>query len=162
MAFVPESPVTGVDVLVPLRSGRPGRIAFALGGRGLLLEASRSVPSGARAELRGFAFAHERPHADDPDGLDPARTVRRALADGRMSAADIDYAVASAAGGRDRAAAALRRGLGRFAATMTLEVAEEPLAIAAERIGRAGSAGGSVALVIQPGLGSIAVAFGRP
>ncbi|MEP7158863.1 MAG: hypothetical protein ABI797_05515 [Chloroflexota bacterium] len=130
----------------------------------LLFEAGRIASDGALAELRGFAIADEKATGADPEDLQPARALRRALADGRISAADIGYACAFEFGSDSDAGAlaALERGLGRFSAATTLEVGSDPLVRCIMAISSDASIRGAVALVINPGVGSIALAFGRP
>ena len=158
----------------PLPTDNPGDLSglndrfhsgeFAGAVEGIVLVAGRLPPSGSRAELRGVAHTDELPTGADPENLQPARAVRRALADARMSAADIGYACASVPG--DDAAlgrAILDRGLGRFADAVTLEVGQDAVVRAVEAVASEDARViGAVALIIRPGLGNIALAFGRP
>lgn len=131
----------------------------------LVLVAGRVAGDGVLAELRGVATADEKGRSATDDDLQPARALRRAMADGRMNAADIDYACAFELGSDSdtRAMAALERGLGRFADATKLEVGPDPLARCATAINESGgSVRAALALVIKPGVGSLAVAFGRP
>lgn len=167
----PSPSETVVALALAVASLRRDETARALvsGGDGgaprLLFEAGRIASDGALAELRGFAIADEKAVGADPEDLQPARALRRALADGRMSAAEIGYACAFEFGSDSdaRALAALERGLGRFAVATRLEVGSDPLVRCAMAVnGSDGSVGGALALIINPGVGSIALAFGRP
>jgi hypothetical protein len=143
--------------------GRRGTIGSLLAGDCLDLEAGRVAPAAALAELRGFARTTEQPQIKGD--LQPARALRRALADGRLNASDIGYACAFELRVtiQARAMHALERGLGRFAATIELETAQDPFTRAVAAVGRSDHpVTGSVALLIQPGVGSIALVFGRP
>jgi hypothetical protein len=128
----------------------------------LVLEGGAVPPDSALVELRGFARTLEEETAGD---LQPARALRRALADGRMNAAEIGYACAFEIGASQQARArdALERGFGRHAATIELETAQDPLVRCVNAIAGSGrSVGGAIALIITPGIGSIALAFARP
>jgi hypothetical protein len=148
-----------------IRAGRAPRLTVGGGVQGdrLVLEGGTVPQETALVELRGFARASEEPHT--AGDLQPPRALRRALADARMSASDIGYACAFELGSSQqaRARAALERGFGRYAATIELEVAEDPLIRCIGAItGSGGSVDGAIALIITPGGGSIALAFARP
>jgi hypothetical protein len=150
-----------------LRRDETSRVLVAGGDESaprLLFEAGRVASDGALAELRGFAIANDEAMGADSDDLQPARALRRALADARMSADEIGYACAFEFGGDAdaRALAALEIGLGRFSTQTRLEVGSDPLVRCAIVFKADASIRGAVALVIQPGVGSIALAFGRP
>lgn len=130
----------------------------------LVLDAGRAAGDDSLAELRGYAVVDEQSRAADPSDLQPARAMRRALADGRMSAADIGYACAweTGAAQQTRALAAMERGLGRFAAAIELEAGPNPIVRCAMAVmDNGGSVHGALALVITPDVGAIALAFGR-
>lgn len=112
------------DALDAIRRGQLG-LAVVADARpeafGLLLEAGASARRRAviaLAELRGHALTASRSPVDDPLDLQPARAIRRALANGRMSAREVGYiaAIGAGPGARERAAHAVARGLGRYAA----------------------------------------------
>jgi hypothetical protein len=168
IAPLPSEAVVDLALAVEsLRRDETGRVLVSGGEEGaprLLFEAGRIASDGALAELRGFAIADEPAPGADPEDLQPARALRRALADGRMSASEIGYACGFELGSTSdsRAMGALERGFGHFAAAMILEVGPDPLVRCAMAIKSDPSIGGAVALVITPGVGSIALAFGRP
>jgi hypothetical protein len=159
-----------MDVALAVASLRRDETARALVAGGdedaprLLFEAGRVAGDGAVAELRGFAMIDEMEAGTDPEDLQAARALRRALADARMSASEIGYACALELGSTSdaRALTALERGLGRFAPSTKIEVGPDPLVRCAMAIKTDESLRGAVALVITPGIGSIALAFGRP
>ena len=147
-------------IVLALKSGVVRRAVLAAG---LVVEAARGpAPPQALAELRGCAATARLPVAEDPDDLQPARAIRRALADGGMRASEIDLVAVASSGplGAGRAARAVSRGLGRFAERATLELDGEPGAACARAIER-GSASGAVALIIEPAAGNVALAFSR-
>ena len=131
-------------------------------GSSLVLEGGTIPQESALVELRGFARASE--EAQTAGDLQPPRALRRALADARMNASDVGYACAFEFGSDSeaRARAALERGLGRFSAATRLEVGSDPLVRCAMAIKSDASIRAAVALIINPGVGSIALAFGRP
>jgi hypothetical protein len=160
-----EAASNAVSAIEQLRTGYWSRITIGdlLSSDCLYLESGRVPPADALAELLGFARTVEQPQIKGD--LQPARALRRALADGRLRASDIGYACALERRAVDQARAlhALERGLGRFAATIELETAEDPLTRAVAAVGRSGQpVMRAIALVIDPGVGSIALAFGRP
>jgi hypothetical protein len=115
-----------------------------------------------RAELRGIA----RTTSDslDVDDLQPARAIRRALANGAMSAREIGFAAVHAVGprARERAEHAVARGLGRFAAGVATSFDDPQVADRCVAAIERGEVSAAVALTIDPVAGNIALAFGRP
>jgi hypothetical protein len=96
------------------------------------------------------------------DELEPARAIRRALAARNLKARDVDLIAVWATGplGRARAELAVTMGLGRFAAGVTVEFDDpDPFARCAAAVAH-GKASVAVALVIDPGAGNRAIAFG--
>lgn len=98
-----------------------------------------------------------------PDELEPARAIRRALAEAGFKARDVGLIAVWASGalGRERAELAVAMGLGRFATGVrTIFDDPDPFARCAAAIA-GGEANVAVALVIDAAAGSRALAFGR-
>lgn len=98
-----------------------------------------------------------------PDELEPARAIRRALADKGLKARDVGLVAVWAIGAlaRERAELAVAMGLGRFAAGVTTVFDDpDPVARCAAAVGR-GDVAVAVALVIGSD-GNHALAFSRP
>ena len=108
----------------------------------------------------------ESPHTLEGDAADlqPARAIRRALADGGFKARDVDLVAAWAAGprARQRAEQAVARGLGRFAAGVTVVVDDSDVAGRCKAAIASGEAKLAVALTIDLDGVGVALAFGRP
>jgi hypothetical protein len=144
----------------------------------------------AAAELAGLAISDVAAAGDIAD-LQPARAIRRALADGRLGAADVDYVAVDTSGSRgyERAAHAAERGLGRFASGAVVDIREWAVARSVIAVALAGAksvsslthgevqleqlvesvrtrlAGRSVRVAVALSIGernSLALAFGRP
>ena len=160
-----------LDLATALRALRGGALTRAVVSGGsstanlLALESRRGSATEVLAELRGFYVADDSPPNENHDDLEPARALRRALADGHLHASDVGYACALDLNASDqgRGLTALERGLGRFAAAASLDTGQDPLVRAAKACaGLDLSVGASVGLIIRRGGGSIALAFGRP
>lgn len=162
-----------VEALGAIRDGTLDRVQVAearLGAVELVLENDASAQHRtvvALAELCGHAVTTSLPADNDPGDLQPARAVRRALADGRMSAGEVGYIAVDAVGprARERAAHAVARGLGRYAAQVVVEIAEVAVSRAAAKCVAAianGTAAGAVALTMDPNGVNVALAFRRP
>jgi hypothetical protein len=112
------------DALGLIRVGKLDRAISEADPQGVLsvlLSAAtgmRVEPGRALAELRGAARTQGLPADADPSDLEPARAIRRALADGQMHAREVDYVAVEAAGpgATERAAHAVTLGLGRYVA----------------------------------------------
>jgi hypothetical protein len=112
--------------------------------------------------LRGIArTASDR---DDADDLQPARAIRRALADGGLSAREVGLAAVHAVGplSRERSEHAVARGLGRFAAGVATTFDDPEVAARCVAAIERGDVTAAVALTIDPVAGNVALAFGRP
>ena len=112
--------------------------------------------------LRGTA--HTAADSLDTDDLQPARAIRRALADGVMSARDVGLVAVHAVGprARERAEHAVARGLGRFAAGVATSFDDPAVADRCVAAIARGEVFAAVALTIDPVAGNLALAFGRP
>jgi hypothetical protein len=112
--------------------------------------------------LRGVA----RTTADsaDAEDLQPARAIRRALADGGLGAREVGFAAVHVVGprARERAEHAVARGLGRFAAGVTTSFDDPDVAARCVAAIERGEVTVAVALTIDPAAGNVALAFGRP
>jgi len=98
----------------------------------------------------------------DPEDLQPARAIRRALAAAGLKARDVGLVAVWATGAQahERAANAVARGLGRFAADAVAVLDDpDPFARCAAAIA-SGDAAVAVALTIDPVAGNVARAFG--
>jgi hypothetical protein len=98
-----------------------------------------------------------------PDELEPARAIRRALAASGLKARDVGLMAVWATGtlARERAELAVTMGLGRFAdGVATVFDEPDPFAYCSAAVAR-GDVAAAVGLVIGPD-GNEAVAFGRP
>ena len=112
-----------------VRSGACDRVTVKTGHGGEIeMQLEAEIPArrrGARilAELRGLALTETASGDADPDDLQPARAIRRALADGGMRAGEVEYASAETVGRADpqRELHAIERGLGRFAPAVVLD-----------------------------------------
>ena len=124
--------------------------------------AGRAADS-ALAELCGYALTEDWPAEADPGDLQPARAIRRALADGRMAAREIAYVCVEGSGPRaaERAAHAFSRGLGRFAANAVMDFGSGAVATCIGALDR-GDVRGAVALVMGRDGVNLALAFSRP
>ncbi len=104
---------------------------------------------------------NQSPH--QPDELEPARAIRRALAAGGLKARDVRLIAVWATGplARERAELAVAMGLGRFSGGVAAVFDEpDPIEYCSGAVAR-GDAAVAVGLVIGP-TGNQAVAFGRP
>jgi 3-oxoacyl-(acyl-carrier-protein) synthase len=103
--------------------------------------------------------------ADDGDGADlqPARAIRRALADAGLNAREVGLVAVHAVGprARERAERAVSRGLGRFAAGVAASFDDADVAARCVAAIERGEVSAAVALTIDPDAGNRALAFGR-
>jgi len=97
------------------------------------------------------------------DDLQPARAIRRALADGGLNAREVGLAAVHAVGprARERAEHAVARGLGRFAAGIATSFDDPAVAARCVAAIERGEVTAAVALTIDPVAGNLALAFGR-
>lgn len=160
-----------IEAVAGIRAGSLDRALVEDGRSGaMLLEAGASArhrAASALVELRGLALTTRAADTDDPTDLQPARAIRRALADGRMSAREVGYAAVEAVGldAGERAAHAVVRGLGRFASACALDIGDGAGPGAGARCVRAiadGAASGAVALSLGADGVNVALAFSRP
>ena len=114
--------------------------------------------------LRGRAITDHDPLDAAGADLQPARAMRRALAYGGLRARDVGFAAVHASGprARERAEHAVARGLGRFAGGVATSFDDPGVATACISAIEGGGIGAAVALTIDPVLGNLALAFGRP
>jgi hypothetical protein len=96
--------------------------------------------------------------------LQPARAIRRALANGRLNAREVGLVAVHAVGprARERAQHAVARGLGRFAAGVATSFDDQAVAARCVTAIERGEVTAAVALTIDPVAGNLALAFGRP
>lgn len=114
--------------------------------------------------LRGHALTAHDPLDAAATDLQPARAVRRALANAGIHARDVGLVAVHAVGphARERARHAVRRGLGRFSAGVATSFDDPAVADRCARAVERGEAAVAVALTIDPAAGNLALAFGRP
>jgi hypothetical protein len=119
---------------------------------------------GVRAELRGVARTTDTSDGPGLEDLQPARAIRRALANGGLNAREVGLAAVHAVGprGRERAEHAVARGLGRFAAGVATSFDDPQVAARCVAAIERGEVTAAVALTIDPVAGNLALAFGRP
>ena len=116
----------------------------------------------ARAGTVAGEVTNESPQARDD--LEPARAIRRALAERGLKARDVGLVAvwATGAGAHGRARQAVTRGLGRFATgVVVIDDDPDPFARCEAAVAR-GEVAVAVALSIDPVRGNRALAFGRP
>ncbi len=118
----------------------------------------------AVAELRGFAHTTEGSRDAAEEDLQPARAIRRALADGALNAREVGLVAVHAVGprARERAEHAVARGLGQFAGGVATSFDDPAVAARCVAAIARGEVTVAVALTIDLAAGNLALAFSRP